>query len=757
MPDSNFPRGPHDARAVLSTIGDEVRKSFVENRTILSFEEYLDVFAQSPRRQARNAAQYVRDAIDHFGHEESDTPAGRMRRFKLFDRSFAGEVPLAGHEEVQNAVYRVLSNFVRLGRVNKLILLHGPNGSAKSSLITAIMRGMEFYSRQPEGALYRFNWIFPSQRLVKSSVGFGAGREGQRSLESYAHLEGESIDARLVCEMKDHPLFLIPRRQRRELLESSCRATGGSEANDVDDFILSDHLLEGELCQKCRLIYSALLSHYAGDYRQVLRHIQVERFYVSRRYQQAAVTVEPQMSVDAAFRQVTADRSIANLPSALQSLALFEPIGALVNANRGMIEYSDLLKRPLEAYKYLLGASETSQVPMADILLQLDQVLIASSNEKHLAAFKEHPDFASFKGRIELVRVPYLRRFSIEKQIYDHRVTPVSAGRHVAPHATRVAAMWAVLTRLKRPMIERYEGEVRDLIDDLSPLEKMYLYDSGRTPDRLTMQQAKELRSRLPELYSESDTYPNYEGRIGASAREIITALFNAAQSPSARCLTPALVLEELEAICRDRSVYDYLQQQVIDGYHDHEEFVRVVEAEYLDLIDEEIRDSMGLVSETQYRELFSRYVTHVSHWVKGERIRNRITGEYEPASEAVMVEMESIITPHEDDRANFRRGLIANVGAFRLDHPDEAVDFPRIFPDLFRRLRDHYYEERKKVLRRNKQNILKYLSDDRKELSKKEIAHVEGTLETMVSRYGYCEHCARDAILHLMKKRYAD
>ena len=52
--------------------------------------------------------------------------------------------------------------------------------------------------------------------------------------------------------------------------------------------------------------------------------MQVERFFVSRRYRQAAVTVEPQLAVDARSRQLTMDRSLAALPPALQSLSLYE-------------------------------------------------------------------------------------------------------------------------------------------------------------------------------------------------------------------------------------------------------------------------------------------------------------------------------------------------------------------------------------------------------------------------------------------------
>ena len=71
-----------------------------------------------------------------------------------------GEGRVAGQEEVQWDVYRCLANFAREGRVNKLILLHGPNGSAKSSFVRALMMGLDAYSRKPEGVLYSFNWIF---------------------------------------------------------------------------------------------------------------------------------------------------------------------------------------------------------------------------------------------------------------------------------------------------------------------------------------------------------------------------------------------------------------------------------------------------------------------------------------------------------------------------------------------------------------------------------------------------------------------
>jgi predicted Ser/Thr protein kinase len=746
-----------DAKGYLQEVGAQVNADFVKNRSILSFEEYLSLFFNDPRAQARNAAQYLRDVMDHFGTEMVSHPTGTIRRFNVFDAPGGDKSDrVAGQEEVQNAIYRLLGNFVRAGRINKLILLHGPNGSAKSTLVNALKEGMEAYSRQPQGALYRIAWVFPSEKLIKGSIGFGERDSGQEEVTTYAHLEAESIDLRMPCELRDHPLFAVPPGERRKLLESALKKKGlGSGDGETGDFILSDYVRDGELCSKCRSIYTALLNSYGGDWLKVMRHVQVERFYVSRRYQVGTVTVEPQMSVDAVVQQITADRTQLNVPAPLHSTVLYEPHGPLIHANRGLIEYADLLKRPLEAFKYLLGFSETSQVPLEPFVLQLDEVLIASANEKHLAAFKDLPDFASFKGRIELVRVPYLRRYRTEQQIYDAQITSTTVGKHVAPHATELAAMWAVLTRLKKPIPDRYPNDVKELIDHVTPVEKLHLYEEGAPPDRLSLANTKELRKLREELFTESDAYPNYEGRSGASAREIKTALFNAAQNSDYKCLNALAVLEELEAICKDKSVYEFLLQEVVDGYHDHDAFVRIAEVEYLDRVDNEVRESMGLVSEGQYRELVERYIQSVSHWVRGEKMRNRVTGEMEKPDEHRMVEVEAIVMPKGENAAEFRRGLISAIGAHRLDNPDLEMDYPRIFPDMFRRLRAHYFEERKRVLRKNKENVLKYLSEDRNQLTPREQTQVEGTLKTMAERYGYCEACAKDAILFLMKKRY--
>ncbi|MCU0693767.1 MAG: serine protein kinase PrkA, partial [Polyangiaceae bacterium] len=362
-------------RDIIDGIAASFEQRFQHGRLQMSFNEYLEMFSSDPKLQGRDAASYLHDIFDHYGTDTVQRPSGVTTRWKLFDLPWetgpnAGREKLVGQEEVQGEIYRVLSNFVRGGRPNRLVLLHGPNGSAKSTVAACIMKALEHYSTLPEGALYRFHWVFPNEKRIRGSIGFSGRQSGSAkasSRESFAHLSDEDLDARLVIEVRDHPLFLIPVPERCGLLErmwSEAKLEGAPP----------HWLLYGELAHKNRQVLEALLSKYKGSLSEVLRHVQVERYFVSRRYRVGAVTLGPQMSVDAGERQVTADQSLASLPVVLQSTPLYEAFGELVEAAGGVLEFSDLLKRPLDAFKYLQLSAETGEVALARQNLQLNTV-----------------------------------------------------------------------------------------------------------------------------------------------------------------------------------------------------------------------------------------------------------------------------------------------------------------------------------------------------------------------------------------------
>jgi predicted Ser/Thr protein kinase len=723
----------------------QVRDRFVAEKTILSFPEYLDIVRQSPELQARDAATYVRDCFNHYGTERIERPYGKFTRWRLFDCPFdGGRDPLIGQETVQEQVFGLLSDFVREGRVNKLILLHGPNGSAKSSFIGCILRALEHYSAQPEGAIYTFNWVFPSRKVERGAIGFGSGGRGVDALPTYAHLTDLEIDARVRNELRDHPLLLLPAAARTALLREALRP----EAQ------LPTLFTEGDLSPRARSIFDALLKSHQGDLAEVLRHVQVERFFISRRYRASAVTVDPQLRVDAGARQVTADRSLGALPPVLQNLTLYEAVGDLVDANRGVIEYNDLLKRPVEAFKYLLATCEKGTVGLDAMTLHLDEVFIASSNANHLDAFMEMPDFASFKARIELVEVPYLVDYALERRIYLSQIQHSSARRPVAPHTDATAALWAVLTRLQRPHADQYPVPLRKTLARLSPVQKAELYATGKPPAGLSRDVTNELRGQVARLHRERSGQRNYEGRSGASPREIKAALLGAARREGFRCLSPVSLFEELSELVRQQAVYDWLRIEAEGEFNRPEAFIDQVREWYLALVEEELHAAMGLIDTDRTVDLFRRYVDHVTHFVRKEKRNNPLTGRYEDPDETLMREVEQRLGLDQAAALEARGGLLSRIAAWRMDHPETPLDLALIFVEQHQRLTDSFYEEKREVADRVKRNLLVYLVDDPQRLTDEDRLQVEQTLAALERDFGYVRACAVDVIGYLLKMR---
>jgi predicted Ser/Thr protein kinase len=429
-----------------------------------------------------------------------------------------------------------------------------------------------------------------------------------------------------------------------------------------------------------------------------------------------------------------------------------------VDANRGILYFEDLLKRPFESWKYLLGVVEDGATSLDVGTVEVDTVFLATSNDVFLAAFKEVPEFQSFKGRMELIRTPYLLDYRVEKAIYDEHLDgglAAGVGRHVAPHVTWTLAFWAVLSRLHRPKPDHYQGRLAELLARLGPMEKALLY-ADQPLDNLSHDELKELRAETENIARETENEENYEGRIGASPREMKLLLMNAAQSPDFRCVSPFAVLKGLETLVEAHSVYEFLRQTPSPGgYHEHAAFVTQVRAELLRRIADEVRISMGLVDERRYIERFERYITHVSYWLKHEKIPNPITHLDETPDEEFMADVERIIgvVSSGSKVTEFRNEVITRIGAWSLDNRGQRPDYERIFPRPITDLRESFFSERKRQVNQISNDLLIFLVDGPQKLEASDLGLVQTTLDTLKTRFGYCDHCAKDAVLALLRK----
>ena len=98
--------------------------------------------------------------------------------------------------------------------------------------------------------------------------------------------------------------------------------------------------------------------------------------------------------------------------------------------------------------------------------------------------------------------MPYLLDYRVEQKIYEAQIRTAHAesGRHVAPHVAWATALWAMLTRMKKPLAEKYGKALSDIVAKLGPMEKAQLYADNATPEGLTTEQQRDLVAGIEKI-----------------------------------------------------------------------------------------------------------------------------------------------------------------------------------------------------------------------------------------------------------------
>jgi len=227
--------------------------------------------------------------------------------------------------------------------------------------------------------------------------------------------------------------------------------------------------------------------------------------------------------------------------------------------------------------------------------------------------------------------------------------------------------------------------------------------------------------------------------------------LLDATQHPLHSCLSPMAVFDNIELLC-DRADYEFLQHKPENGYHAHRDFLKQVREVWLDLLDGEVRTSTGLVEESRHEELFDRYITHVSLWLKGERHRDPHTGDYSDPDQGLLKRIEGVLEVKNAEE--FRRNLINMIAAHAIDHPDHEIEHSRIFPRYLEQLKESYFLEHRGQISDLLSDMLALLSDAGGALEPEARKRAEQAFERLQAQ-GYCAKCARAALGELLRERY--
>ena len=275
----------------------------------------------------------------------------------------------------------------RYGTERRVILLHGPVGSSKSTIARLLKKGMEEYSRTPEGALYTFDWVLP-EKLTHITGG---------------HDDLQVPDARGAAAPD-------PARVAREGARRAGHQPAGQAARSTS---------RATSCPACRLIFRELMAEYKGDWAKVIKHVRVRRLILSEKDRVGIGTFQPKDEKNQDSTELTGDinyRKIAEYGSDSDPRA-FNFDGEFNIANRGIIEFIEVLKLDVAFLYDLLGASQEHKIkPKKFAQTDIDEVIIGHTNEPEYKKLQNNEFMEALRDRTVKIDIPYITASREESQ-----------------------------------------------------------------------------------------------------------------------------------------------------------------------------------------------------------------------------------------------------------------------------------------------------------------------------------------------------
>jgi serine protein kinase len=403
---------------------EKISKHRAENEKLAwtgTFRDYVELLKQNPA-PAMTAHARVYEMIKSYGVIEDN---GKIR-YKFFEQEIFG---------LDRAIERLVEEYFhsaarRLDVRKRILLLMGPVSGGKSTIVTMLKRGLEKFSRTPQGAVYA--------------------------------IQG--------CPMHEEPLHLIPHELRPE-----AEAELGVR-------------IEGNLCPSCQM---RLKSEFNGDIEKVpVERVLISE---ENRVGIGTFSPSDPKSQDIADLTGSIDFSTITEYGSESDPRAYRFDGELNKANRGIMEFQEMLKCDEKFLWNLLSLTQEGNFKAGRFaLISADELIIAHTNEAEYRAFIANKKNEALQSRMIVMPIPYNLRVSDEEKIYAKLIKQSDMNHiHIAPHALRSAAIFSILTRLKESKkqgmdlvkkMRMYDGEAVEGFKeaDLKEMQNEYL-EEGMT------------------------------------------------------------------------------------------------------------------------------------------------------------------------------------------------------------------------------------------------------------------------------------
>jgi len=344
-----------------------------------TFAQYFEIVTKKPQ-VSRLSHERIYNMIMDGGVE---TTRSGEPRYNFFGQEIFGiEKPLQQIVDYFNSAAR------RLEVRKRILLLMGPVGGGKSSIVYLIKRGLEAHTRTEAGAIY----------AIKD------------------------------CPMHEEPLHLIPNELRPDVEQ---------------EFGL---YIEGDLCPHCRYMID---NQYQGHIEDV--PVKRMAFSEKYRVGVGTFTPSDPKSQDISELVGGIDLSTIGDVGVESDPRAYRFDGELNIANRGIMEFVEMLKTDEKFLYVLLTLSQEQNIKTGRFsMIYADEVVVSHTNEHEYQSFVGNKKSEALQDRIILVKVPYNLRASDEVKIYEKLIKQSALQNvHIAPYTLRIASVFAVLSRLE--------------------------------------------------------------------------------------------------------------------------------------------------------------------------------------------------------------------------------------------------------------------------------------------------------------------
>lgn len=513
----------------------------------------------------------------------------------------------------------------------------------------------------------------------------GAGKSSiVESLKS-ALEDCEPVYALKGCPMHEDPLHLIPKHLRPKFQE-----------------ILGVQI-EGDLCPICKY---KLIHELNGIYED----FPVERTEFSIRSRKGIGVVPPvdPNNQDTSILTGSIDISKMDLYSE-DDPRIFSLNGAFDVGNRGLVEFIEVFKNDVEYLHTIITATQEKSIPSPGkgSMIYFDGVIVAHSNEAEWNKFKSDHTNEAILDRIVKVEVPYCLELDEEVKIYEKILRKSNFKAHIAPHTIKVAAMFAILSRLT-PSAKA------------DSMTKLKIYNGEEIVEKGTTKKID-----IGELREEAG---QYEGMKGISTRFIIKAIDNALSESEYDCINPLSIMESIIKSVKELDIAADDKKKYLGFIQD------TIRKEYNKILEREITKAFIHSFREQAESLFNNYIDNAEAYVNKTKIKDISTGEELNPDEEFMRSIEEQIGVYAASAKGFRSDVTSYM--FYIVRKGGKLDYTS-------------YEPLKEAIEKKLTLSVKDLSRiiTKSKVRDKEQAEKYNSMVEEMKNNGYCLHCC-DVIL---------